>query len=188
MRAAFLRSLPLLLAAVVLLAGTAAAQPCTVDVEDPNITGDFEGASGCAQCAPGNATCKECWDRFGLSSEGTCVPCNVTSDFGSFAVKCDGDDPSIALECISECRKGWCTGLYATAEGTCGNCPDENAAHCTTLNGTTIDCNPRSTLIDGVCLSCAEENCDDCTGDVTVCKTCTKGYTKIKRWCVEEKA
>lgn len=36
--------------------------------------------------------------------------------------------------------------------------------------------------------SAAEENCDDCTGDVTVCKTCTKGYTKIKRWCVEEKA
>lgn len=36
---------------------------------------------------------------------------NVTSDFGSFAYVCDGDDPSFALECISECRKGWCTGL-----------------------------------------------------------------------------
>lgn len=36
--------------------------------------------------------------------------------------------------------------------------PDENAAHCTTLNGTTIDCNPRSTLIDGVCLSCGESH------------------------------
>lgn len=34
--------------------------------------------------------------------------------------------------------------------------PDENAAHCTTLNGTTIDCNPRSTLVDGACLDCGE--------------------------------
>ncbi len=36
--------------------------------------------------------------------------------------------------------------------------PDENAAHCTTLNGTTIDCNPQSTLIDGACLSCGESH------------------------------
>lgn len=39
-------------------AGATAAQTCQADAEDPNITGDFDGVSGCAQCAPNNETCE----------------------------------------------------------------------------------------------------------------------------------
>lgn len=39
-------------------AGATAAQTCKADAEDPNITGDFDGVTGCAQCAPDNATCE----------------------------------------------------------------------------------------------------------------------------------
>ncbi len=45
--------------------------------------------------------------------------CKVPGKFGWVASKCDGEQPTFALECRGDMEGELDFGLYATSEGTC---------------------------------------------------------------------
>ncbi|EFN56548.1 hypothetical protein CHLNCDRAFT_57482 [Chlorella variabilis] len=155
--------LSLLALCAALLLATGAAAKCTENTEG----WDDLSLGGCKTCSADNSTCEECWPRFSLNAEGSCVECNGMGEYGAYCTRCDPEDPSFCLECRGDDEGNLDFGLYGNEEGKCTPCPLEGCQECAPLNGTCQYCRVKQGLIDGKCQACEDDSALFCNGGVS---------------------
>lgn len=153
----------------------------------------------CRRCTPDGSRCAECHGPDmaptgplqGLNASGACVRCNVAGEHADRCVRCDGDRPTVCLECVPYHHKFGSSGERGGGGGKIlrhkrwsltGTEPHLALARTTPL--------PPNLLLpgyyatpEGLCARCPDSECGNCSSLTGACTSCNRRWGAVDGVC-----